>query len=232
MDGLQRLRIGGGHALARAAPLIVAALCAACTAASNEAGVGEGGDGSPEVGPDACGTSSFDASSFEVDAGAPTIGAPCLPVSEKSATFGGYTISEVSALPVPSGAPTCLVYHFQGRVTCPYGQSSGAHSGCAGCVSAEGQSVTAEVTPQCSDRPASKTVVWSCRCANEEGLTSDGNAYCTCPSGTECVQVLPSTGAAEDDFGGAYCLDPSVVVAAGTYPACGGTCDPATTPCP
>ena len=54
------------------------------------------------------------------------IGTPCIPSEEQKRNFPGYETTEVS---VERGGETCspgvcLVAHFQGRVSCPYGQPS------------------------------------------------------------------------------------------------------------
>jgi hypothetical protein len=170
------------------------------------------------------------------DAGAPdgaVIGTPCIPSQETSATFDGYNSSEINldGIPAQSGAPTCLVDHFQGLVTCPYGQNaSGDAPTCAApCTTIGGDPVLGAVEPQCVDRLASKVVLWSCRCANAEGRTDDGDTYCTCPVGLHCVQLISSIGDAGSGFAGGYCATSAQATGAGT---CGATCDPATHPCP
>jgi hypothetical protein len=191
--------------------------------------------GAEAAAPDGCTLEVFDAGAFlpsTDDAGA-LIGTPCLPSAENSVTFDGFDYHEVN-LPttVPSGQPTCIVNHFQGLVTCPYGQSAtGQPPPCASpCTTPTGQPVTGRVLPQCVDRLASKVVLWSCRCANAEGRTDDGDAYCKCPSGTACTQLVTSLGAAEDDYSGAYCLPSASLFDAGA--GCLVTCNPETAPCP
>jgi hypothetical protein len=89
--------------------------------------------------------------------------------------------------------------------------------------------VAGAVAAQCADRPASKVVLWSCRCANAQGATNDGDTYCTCPPGLTCTQAIASLGASEDDFSGAYCLPPAAVFDASA--SCAASCDPTTAPC-
>ena len=70
----------------------------------------------------------------------------------------------------------CIVNHFQGRVTCPYGQSVRGQGpdGTPGCkVPGTCDPIAVEVPPQCADRSAAETVYCSCRCANAEGRTDD-----------------------------------------------------------
>lgn len=187
------------------------------------------------AGPDGCTAFGFDASVYALDGGdaaaAAVIGTPCLPSQETHSIFDGFDPSDLSLDQVPSGAPTCLVYHFRGLVTCPYGQNAaGQPPACASpCTTITGQPVVGQVTPQCTDRPASKVVLWSCRCANAQGATNDGDAYCTCPSSTTCTQVVSSLGASEDDFSGAYCLPPGIIADGGAI--CSVSCDPTTMPC-
>ncbi len=185
--------------------------------------------------PDGCTPAVFDAGDYlpaTDDAGA-LLGTPCLPSAENSAAFDGIDYTEVNVpTNVPSGQPTCLVNHFQGLVTCPYGQSaSGQPPACAArCTTLGGQPVTGSVLPQCADRIASKAVLWSCRCANAAGRTDDGASYCTCPSTMACTPLVSSLGAAEDDTSGAYCVPPESLYDAGA--GCAVTCNPATAPCP
>jgi hypothetical protein len=176
------------------------------------------------------------ASEAGFDAGTPeaaVIGTPCIPSQETSATFDGFASSEISleSIPTKSGTPTCLVDHFQGLVTCPYGQSaSGEAPACAApCTTSGGEPVVGAVEPQCVDRVASKVVLWTCRCANTEGRSDDGDTYCTCPTGLSCTQLISSIGDSGSGFAGGYCATSAEAAGAGS---CGATCNPATHPCP
>jgi hypothetical protein len=162
------------------------------------------------------------------------IGAPCTPQTEFLQSFDGYGLGEVATeVPVGGqpGVAVCLVYHFQGLTTCPYGQDATrkAPTGATPCATPAGAPVAGAVTPQCVDRQASKVVFWSCRCANAQGRTDDGATYCACPSNMACTQIISSIGAQEDDFSGAYCLAPGIAYQAGV--SCGMTCDPTANPC-
>lgn len=166
-----------------------------------------------------------------VDVGASVIGAPCLPSEENDPSFDGFSNMEIN-LPgnAPSGSPVCVVDHFRGLVTCPYGQDTAGQppAGAAPCTTLGGRPVTGAVEPQCTDRRAADTVVWSCRCANWQGKTDDGDTYCSCPSGTACTQAVSPIGG-EDDFSGAYCLSPRATGDGGT--TCAVWCDPTSAPC-
>jgi hypothetical protein len=182
----------------------------------------------------ACGAQSAAGPSPVADGGgAHSIGMPCTPEAESNPMFNGYDLHQISLETSPtttSGQPVCIAYHFQGRVTCPYGQDATgkAPAGAAPCTTPRGP-VTVPVSPQCVDRPASVTVFWSCRCANTQGRTDDGATYCACPSSMSCVQAFTPIGAREEDISGAYCLALGAAFDAGA--SCSATCDPTAHPC-
>jgi hypothetical protein len=187
--------------------------------------------------PDACTPVGFDASGYALTDGgpAPTIGSPCLPAAENVVDFPGFELGEVSVEQLsanePSGGPVCLIDHFQGRVSCPYGENAaGEPPSCAlPCRTPSGQAVAAPVVAQCVNVPSAASVYWSCRCADSSGNTNDGT-YCTCPSSMTCKPLIATLGDAEDDdISGSYC-----VLAGAPAPgtSCAGSCDPTTAPCP
>jgi hypothetical protein len=160
------------------------------------------------------------------------IGDPCTPEQEYDPAFAGFDEREVSTEGESFQCQTrlCLVNHFQGRVSCPYGQgwdttkmqvsvNSGAAQTCTtpvgqkvtGPVASDGvtpidPSVGYTVNPQCLDRTADKTVYCSCRCADINGSQSGGN-FCTCPDGFTCTQLVSSLSAQSDQgLTGAYCI--------------------------
>jgi hypothetical protein len=59
--------------------------------------------------------------------GAGGVGDPCIPEQEYLPCFGGFQIGEVNVESKSFQCQTrlCLVNHFQGRVSCPYGQTAG-----------------------------------------------------------------------------------------------------------
>jgi hypothetical protein len=163
--------------------------------------------------------------------GTVTIGTPCVPSLEEDTTFHGFSWQEVELETVPaqtSGAAVCLGDHFQGLVTCPYGQGAdgGSPSG-KGCETPDGKPVTGTVAPQCVNRRPADTFTWSCRCANVGGNTDDGAGYCNCPMSTTCRQLVIDLGTAMSTLGGAYCVPTSVAAVA----SCSAECDPTTNPC-
>jgi hypothetical protein len=153
---------------------------------------------------------------------APTgIGDPCTPEQEFDPQFIGFNFHEVSTESKSFQCMTrvCLVNHFQGRVSCQYGQapdgtplpntvaecndSSGNGAGCCtpgiplpvtGQLDANGQptdqTLLKTVMGQCTKRTADQAVYCSCRCANGNGGTDDGAVYCQCPDGFSCTQLV------------------------------------------
>jgi hypothetical protein len=162
------------------------------------------------------------------------VGDPCTPEAEYNPSFLGFAVTEVNTESESFQCLTrlCLVNHFQGRVSCPYGQeSSGApRPGAKSCAGAAGsgccvpgtaapitgidpvtkrvanRTVGATVRPQCTDRTTDKAVYCSCRCANADGSTSDGATYCSCPDGFTCTQLVSPIGPSDQGLTGAYCI--------------------------
>jgi hypothetical protein len=161
------------------------------------------------------------------------VGDPCTPEAEYNPSFLGFDVKEVNTESESFQCLTrlCLVNHFQGRVSCPYGQTSSGTTepGTAACgpnnagccapgtsIPIDGKDPTtgmyvdpkaqATVLPQCTDRTADKAVYCSCRCANVDGQTNDGRNYCTCPDGFTCTQLVSSIGAGDEGLTGAYCI--------------------------
>jgi hypothetical protein len=153
------------------------------------------------------------------------VGDPCTPEQEYDPSFLGFSKDEVSVESKSFQCQTrlCLVDHFQGRVSCPYGQPAdgGAYSPAGPCQTpgidkpvtgrdALGNLVDpikqAAVLPQCSKRTAVDAVYCSCRCANINGQTNDGSNYCKCPDGFACTQLVGSIGATDQGLTGAYCV--------------------------
>jgi hypothetical protein len=186
----------------------------------------------------ACGTTATpQLTSPYADGGA--LGAPCRPAEEYTPTFLGFDFHEVTIeATAQCQSGICLVNHFQGRVTCPYGQTSDgtARMGATACAAVNPVSMqaagcctpgmpeavtgplsvntaplnaqTGQTVPgQCVRRPADRAVTCSCRCANINGATNDGNAYCACAGGFSC-SLVSSTGSASD---GTYCVETSAV---------------------
>jgi len=155
------------------------------------------------------------------------VGDPCTPEKEYDPTFAGFVEQEVSTEGESFQCQTrlCLVNHFQGRATCPYGQNTmgkpnppatmncqtpGIHTDVTGPVKADGSPVDPmvgkAVKPQCTERTKDQTVYCSCRCADINGTQTGGN-FCNCPDGFTCTQLVSSLSAMSDQgLTGAYCI--------------------------
>jgi hypothetical protein len=135
-------------------------------------------------------------------AGTGKIGDPFVPEDETRTDFGGYSVSEVV---VEDGAASCqsgigLVYGFNGRTGCPYGQGAGVDP--TSCLTPSGAPVTVPVEPQFVTRPPSKAVYCSCRCDGPDTNAS----YCTCPNGFECKHLVNDYGFGSEQLAGSFCI--------------------------
>lgn len=133
------------------------------------------------------------------------VGDPCIPEDEYTPGFSGFAVSEVSteSKSFQCRSRVCLVNHFQGRVSCPYGQSSEQAASNPAChLPGTSVPVAASVRPQLLDRRAEDAVYCSCRCA---GPDPDAR-YCECPSGFSCSPVVPDFGLGQDQLPGSYCI--------------------------
>jgi hypothetical protein len=187
------------------------------------------------------------------------VGDPCTPEQEYDPTFGGFDEKEVNVESKSFQCQTrlCLVNHFRGRVSCPYGQASDGTSppGIPPLASGEPdpntkscvvpgttipivpndpkllKAVRAQITgPGDADRTANKAVYCSCRCANVDGQTNDGANYCTCPDGFACTQLVSSIGPTDTGLTGAYCIKNGTNYDPNNVG--GNDCAPVTNPCP
>jgi len=167
------------------------------------------------------------------------VGDPCVPEDEYRQNFNGYASSEVNIESKSFQCETrvCIVNHFQGRVSCPYGQdeadldlpatdparcripgTDGTH------VASDNSNIdeiTVAVDPQLIERNANDTVYCSCRCKGP-----DANArYCECPSGYECTELVRELGLpGRAQLAGSYCVKSGTVYNPTTGSA--ETCDP------
>jgi hypothetical protein len=176
------------------------------------------------------------------------VGDPCVPEQEYRQDFNGFDQNEVNIESKSFQCQTrlCLVNHFQGRVSCVYGQTSSGQGPVPGRADGDpGGSCTvpgdpskkitgdpstsnkagATVQPQCFGREAAKAVYCSCRCANLDGKTDDGANYCTCPDGFACSQLVTSIGGNfNEGLTGAYCVQNNTVFDRAN--PCSTNCDP------
>jgi hypothetical protein len=155
------------------------------------------------------------------------IGDPCLPEDEYQLYFSGYAVTEVNLESRSFQCETrlCLVNHFQGRVSCPYGQggpdpSKPDEQQChvPGTTGSE-TVIQVAVNPQYSKRMRNEAVYCSCRCA---GADPEGR-YCKCPTGFQCVKLLDYVERlGSKELAGSYCVKDGTAYTEGTdvLPAC------------
>lgn len=156
------------------------------------------------------------------------VGDPCIPEDEYSDTFSGFAVTEVNteSRSFQCRSRMCLVNHFQGRVSCPYGQSDEQAASDPRCALPGGsEPVLTAVKPQLVGRRTDDAVYCSCRCAGPDPSAR----YCECPSGFSCSPVVPDFGVGEAQLPGSYCIRAeSEYVPAQLGP---DTCDPAVANC-
>jgi hypothetical protein len=137
------------------------------------------------------------------------VGDPCIPEDEYTSTFSGFGSKEanVESRSFQCETRVCIANHFNGRVSCPYGQklddSGNVKEGYSRChIPSSTDDVTVDVDPQYLNRRSDTTVYCSCRC---EG--PDKNAvYCQCPSGYDCLPLVPDLNLGQAQLVGKYCL--------------------------
>jgi len=131
------------------------------------------------------------------------VGDPCTPEDEYIDSFPGYNASEfnVETKSFQCETRVCMVNHFQGRVTCKYGQPAKDSGNCT-VPGAPDLPVKAVVNAQQRNRTADKAVYCSCRCDGD-----DKNArYCKCPSGYACLHLSDDIGVGDSNLFGSYCV--------------------------
>jgi hypothetical protein len=143
------------------------------------------------------------------------IGDPCTPEDEYQQFFSGYEVTEVNIESKSFQCETrlCLVNHFQGRVSCPYGQTDAEGKGMGTRPESQlchipGTSdamtrIQVAVNKQFTGRRATDSVYCSCRCAG-----ADSNArYCKCPTGFQCAKLLEAIDRlGSKELAGSYCI--------------------------
>lgn len=142
------------------------------------------------------------------------IGDPCVPEEEYRTDFSGFSEKEVSIELRSFQCETrvCLVNHFRGRVSCPYGQSEAdldqwptddeRRCRIPGAGDAPEDAIRVPVAAQLQERPPRDSVYCSCRC---DGPDPNAN-YCECPSGYSCEQLVDEFGLGREGTTGSYCV--------------------------
>jgi hypothetical protein len=103
----------------------------------------------------------------------------------------------------------CLVNHFQGRVSCPYGgkgeedtRPDEQRCHIPGTTGTE-TLIMVPVNPQYSKRQRNDAVYCSCRCAGDDPQ----GRYCKCPTGFQCVHLLDYVERlGSKELAGSYCV--------------------------
>jgi hypothetical protein len=156
------------------------------------------------------------------------VGDPCVPEDEYNTDFAGFKVTEenIESRSFQCQTRICLVNHFQGRVSCPYGQgktpgdpkmlgcqsatSTDADKDKPCCVPGTDTGIDSEVCGQCgttSKRDAAQAVYCSCRCDVADGQPADPNFnFCECPTGYTCSQIRPFVGLGDANLSGKYCI--------------------------
>ncbi len=137
------------------------------------------------------------------------VGDPCVPEEEFLKDFSGFSLEQtnVESRSFQCETRICLVNHFAGRVSCPYGQAEGdlglAATDPKRCrIPGSTDPVEVAVDPQRVKRRADDTVYCSCRCSGP-----DKNArYCDCPSGYGCVKLIDDLSLGSGQLAGSYCI--------------------------
>ena len=160
------------------------------------------------------------------------VGDPCTPEQEFDPGFNGFDEKQVNVESKSFQCRTriCLVNHFRGRVSCPYGQSADKvppdqANPCT--IPGTDEPVTglkdpsldpgvndnyndprakSAVPPQCVDRAADKAVYCSCRCADINGERPSDQTFCDCPDGFTCERLVTSIGQGNEGLTGSYCI--------------------------
>jgi hypothetical protein len=181
------------------------------------------------------------------------IGDPCTPEQEYDTSFLGFDEKEVNVESKSFQCRTrlCLVNHFRGRVSCPYGQNAegnapiGTTESCsapgnaekkiAGLKNEAGDFIDdrkkSSVPPQCIDRIADRAVYCSCRCADLDGNRPSNQTFCDCPDGFQCERLVTSIGQGNEGLTGSYCIknntkyDPATACSQGECSPDGTKCD-------
>lgn len=153
------------------------------------------------------------------------VGEPCIPEDEHQTAFAGFDEAEVyvESRSLECATRVCLVNHFRGRVSCPYGQEASALGlpgtdprrcrvpGASGQDPADVVSVpvpaqlvtrTAAASPERAGVGIKEAVYCSCRCDGPDPSAR----YCECPDGFVCEKLVDDLGLGSAELAGSYCI--------------------------
>ena len=156
------------------------------------------------------------------------VGDPCTPEDEYEPSFSGFSREEVNVESKSFQCETrlCLVNHFRGRVSCPYGQTEAERTdndpGNDCKIPGTEERIAIQVEPQDSQRRPIDSVYCSCRCANVDGSKDDGARYCECPSGYDCEKLIEFTLGGKAQLTGYYCIKQGTQFRGREGPQCDG----------
>lgn len=184
-------------------------------------------------------------------AGCPSggIGDPCTPEDEYRKEFSGFSEKEVNIESRSFQCLTrvCLVNHFRGRVSCPYGQDRPICVGeqTSGCrdpetaapvthdkkcfqpdtsnpppaVGAPGyeSAQSAEIQEVVSPQLKERVANQTVYCSCRCAGADPDANYCSCPSGFECEELLTDVGLGSEQLAGSYCIRKGTAVREGDF---------------
>lgn len=165
------------------------------------------------------------------------VGDPCVPEDEYLTGFSGFSQDEVNVESRSFQCLTrvCLVNHFDGRVSCPYGQiedPAAPNEGLATCMGTESHRNSSECQPggplhmQSCQVPTRDGSRWEdrivvpvesqarerqavdavyCSCRCA-GADGDTKGFCECPSGFACEELVEDLGLGAEQLAGSYCV--------------------------
>jgi hypothetical protein len=166
------------------------------------------------------------------------VGDPCIPEDEYRQNFNGYAISEVNVESKSFQCETrvCIVNHFTGRASCPYGQADTSLStgsaplpptdpgrcripGTDGnhCLTTDqaGGKPTAcgpgtynvdEITVAVDSQRIERNAQDTVYCSCRCKGPDTSARYCECPSGYECSELVRELGIGASQLAGSYCI--------------------------
>jgi hypothetical protein len=152
------------------------------------------------------------------------VGVACISENEQVAAFPGFSTNEIN---VTEGTPqcasgVCLADHFQGRASCPYGQTQSdldkPPSDPARCRTTTKDNVvgstpvTEVVPPQIVDRRAEDVMICSCVCGGDD---PNRPTHCSCPAGMECAPLVVGF---DGGIHQAYCIKSGKAYVRGSTP--------------